>query len=110
MSYDDKKEVIWIETLPKIGVQCPNCVAGFIKDNTFKSKKGDTWESVICEACKQKWIKSKEKKTSVTQLERVITALTSLYKSGKKIDETLDRIEAKLCEIASLSADKGEKE
>ncbi len=103
----EKKEVIWIETLPKIGTQCPNCVAGYLKDNTFKSKKGDTWESVECEACKQKWIKSKEKKTSVTQLERVITALTASYKLDKELSETFERIEAKLGEIASLLADQG---
>ena len=100
---EEKKEVIWTETLPQIGTQCPNCVAGFLKDNTFESKKKEKWESVICEACKQKWIKSKEKKTSVSQLERVITALTS-------ISNTLKRVESKLGEMNGLLADKNIKE
>ena len=106
----EQKEVIWIDTLPQVGTQCPNCVAGFLKDNTFTSKKNEKWESVICEACKQKWIKSKEKKSSVSQLERVIVALTTTHKVNQAISNSLKSIEVKLDEIAGLVADKNLKE
>ena len=55
----------WIseDKLPQIGLKCPACEQGFIEENSFTSKKGEYFKSVLCKKCRKKWIVSKGRTT-----------------------------------------------
>jgi hypothetical protein len=48
---------LWVKELP---AECSRC-GSVLEDNSFTSKKGERWESVKCEGCSIKWMKSKPK-------------------------------------------------
>lgn len=81
----------WVTELP---AQCPEC-GETTQDNSFTSKKGERWESVKCEACALKWMKSKPKgKTSQNS--------TQSLTGAPEVMEALRKIYAKLEEIAKM--------
>jgi len=47
------------DKLPPIGISCPACNKGTIEENSFTSKKGEYFKSVLCKKCRKKWIVSK---------------------------------------------------
>jgi len=73
----------WVKSLPEV---CPKC-EGNLANNSFTDKKGKYWESVKCDACQIKYIKSggfkKETNGSAMLVDEVLAGL-------KKIDQRLD--------------------
>ena len=51
------------DKLPPIGISCPACNKGTIEENSFTSKKGEYFKSVLCKKCRKKWIVSKGRAT-----------------------------------------------
>jgi len=56
MSYYPEYKTNWVKELPQ--GTCPACESAEVEDNSFTDKKGKRWESVKCESCRTKWIKS----------------------------------------------------
>jgi len=57
MSYYPEYKTNWVKELPQ--GTCPACESAEVEDNSFTDKKGNHWDSVKCEGCRTKWIKSK---------------------------------------------------
>lgn len=53
----------WVQEdeLPQVGTQCPKCKQGYIQSFEGKSKKGNEYHGVKCDACRYKWTVSFKK-------------------------------------------------
>ena len=90
MAYENTK---WVKELPETGKLCPVCGEGILVDNSFTSKKGVKYESVKCNKCGMKWIKSKPRPKN-GKIDKVLEALKIVNENIKvlnlKVDKLLD--------------------
>ena len=80
-----KYDTEWVDELPET---CSKCGEPTV-DNSFTSKKGERWESVKCEGCATKWMKSKPKGKSAGSggSSEVMEALRAIYKKLEEIEK-----------------------
>lgn len=91
----EKYNTNWVKELPET---CENC-RGTTTDNSFKSKKGEMWNSVKCDNCLMKWIQTKPKAQNTGNtiiLEEIQTGFKELNQRldnmGEYLGKTLNEI------------------
>ena len=78
-----KYDTEWVDELPET---CSKCGEPTV-DNSFTSKKGERWESVKCEGCATKWMKSKPKGQTSGGSEEVLNACRKIYTKLEEIEK-----------------------
>jgi len=105
MPYYPEYKTNWVDELPQ--GTCPACKSTEVEDNSFTDKKGNQWESVKCEGCRTKWIKSKgfkDKPTTIrketpTDLQLLMDLMTTIDKGQREIWKLLDIMNKKIDEL-----------